>query len=233
MKEAFRHLYMPAKNLLGNIKDHTKSLHYYKYARKNIECQCSLCKCPYQGNMNYSFVYICEERKVIYYDVPKCASTTIRKEIFNNNNELSLANPCLELNRYFKFSFVRNPWDRMVSNWKMFTNKPYRIKQLKSMTDDDLSKFGNFIRFAAEIKNHHWQPQSLFLPDKLDYVGKVESFDKDFNYVLTMIGEKAKKTKKLNATTRDSYWNYYTPELKSIVAEMYAEDIKRFGYSYE
>ena len=214
MKQTVHRIYKPTKKLFISIKDNATASHYYKYARKNIECQCPLCKCPSQGAMKYSFVYICEERKIIYYDIPKCASTTIREEIFNNNNKLSMSNPSLELNKYFKFSFVRNPWDRMVSNWKMFTNKPYRIKQLKSMTSKDVSKFKNFIRFARERKNHHWQPQYLFLPDKLDYLGKVENFREDFSYVLSMIGENPREVKKHNTTKRDSYWNYYTPELE-------------------
>lgn len=182
--------------------------------------------------MKYSFVYVCEKRSFIYYDIPKCASSTIRKEVFDSNNECSLHNPDRALSEYFKFTFVRNPWARMVSNWKMFTNQPYRIRQLKSMTTRDLSDFEDFVHFASETKNHHWQPQVLYLPDDLDFIGRVETFDTDFKKLLTTIGEPPRQVSKSNVTSKGKYWGYYTPALADFVAEMYAEDIKRFGYTF-
>ncbi len=170
---------------------------------------------------------------MIYYDIPKCASSTIRMEIFNKDNSFSMRNPTKELHTYFKFSFVRNPWDRMISNWKMFTSLPGRIKQLKSMTSKDLSDFEKFVHFASETKNHHWQPQFLYIPDNLDFIGRLETFDEDFNKLLSTIGDRPRKTSKLNATNKGEYWKYYTPALVDFVAEMYSEDIRKFGYKFE
>lgn len=207
--------------------------YYYKFAQKNIQCDCPLCKCPSRNRMQYSFVYICENRNLIYYDIPKCASTTIRKEIFKKDNDLSLINPEKDLNEYLKFTFVRNPWDRMVSNWKMFTTRTHRIKKLNSMTSKDVSKFEDFVYFANRIKNHHWQPQVLYLPDKLDFIGKVESFNEDLNELFRILGERSKQLPRLNVTARRAYWEYYTPSLIDFVAGMYSEDIKEFGYEFD
>lgn len=206
--------------------------YYYKYAQDNIQCDCPLCRCPSRNTMRYSFVYICEKRNLIYYDVPKCASSTIRKVLFNNGHQLSLQNPQKDLQKYFKFSFVRNPWNRIVSNWKMFTTQSFRIEQLKSMTSQDVSKFEDFVYFADSMKNHHWQPQILYLPDQLDFVGKLESFNEDFSNLCNTIGEKPHEIKKINSITKLPYWEYYTPSLVEFVSEMYAEDIKKFGYKF-
>jgi hypothetical protein len=183
--------------------------------------------------MRYSFVYICEKRKLIYYDVPKCASSTIRKELFGNDNALSMINPKRDLKEYFKFTFVRNPWDRMVSNWKMFTSQASRIKQLKSMTSQDVSKFEDFVYFANRIRNHHWQPQVLYLPEKMDFIGRFEAFERDFERLCFYIGEKPWKVAKLNVTKRGPYYKYYTPSLVNYVAEIYSEDIRKFGYKFK
>jgi len=164
--------------------------------------------------------------------VPKCASSTIREVLFQTNNAKSLVDPKHDLESYFKFSFVRNPWDRMVSNWKMFTTQALRIKQLKSMTSKDLSKFDEFVRFAIETKNHHWQPQVLFLPDKLDYLGKLENFDNNFASVCEHIGVQRSQVSKKNATNRKPYWEYYTPQVVELVSELYAKDIEVLGYTY-
>ncbi|MFT7686576.1 MAG: hypothetical protein ACI9FB_001921 [Candidatus Azotimanducaceae bacterium] len=205
---------------------------YYEYARKHIECHCPKCFCPHRGTNKYSFVYVCEERKFIYYDVPKNASTTIRQELFDQNLAFSMQDPQRNLQEYFKFAFIRNPWDRMVSNWKMFTTQEFRIEQLRSMTGENVSSFADFVHFSAQKANHHWQPQVLYMPDELDFVGRVDLFHNDFNSVLNTIGCNERMLSKSNVTERKEYWYYYTPELVDYVAEIYSTDIERFGFSF-
>lgn len=208
--------------------------YYYKYAQDNIPCECPLCFCPSRNKRKYSFVYICEKRKIKYFDTPKCASTTIRNALFKNNNVKSLVDPKDEKENYFNFTFVRNPWDRIVSNWKMFTTQPFRIKQLKSMTDENLSKFEDFVRFSIKVKNHHWQPQVLFLPEKLDFIGKLENFKEDFYKLYSKLNiEFVKNVAKNNTTKRKPYWVYYNSSIAELVSEIYSEDIKRFGYKFD
>ena len=205
----------------------------YKYARKRIPCACPRCSCPARAAGRYSFVYVSEPLRLIYYDVPKCASTTIRNVLFQNDNALSLADPRNERSSYFSFTFVRNPWSRMVSNWKMFTTQSARIRQLKSMTDEDLSRFDDFVDFAIRVPNHHWQPQVLFLPEPVDFVGRVENFEADFCRVLERHGLENPVTESLNVTDHKPYSAYYTDGLVDKVADFYAEDIRTFGYEFK
>lgn len=209
------------------------SPHYYRYAQKNIQCHCPACRCPYQKSFLFSFVYIDEGRRLMYFDIPKCASSSIRKSFFDNNVSLSMHNPKKRLNEYFKFTFVRNPWDRMVSNWKMFTTQPFRIKQLKTMTDKDLTNFKDFVNFTTQTENHHWQPQFLYLPENPDFIGRLETFNEDLSRLLSAIGKEAIQVNQINKTVRKRYHEYYTPTLVDLVGEMYSEDIRRFGYTFE
>ncbi|NWK56809.1 sulfotransferase family 2 domain-containing protein [Verrucomicrobiaceae bacterium N1E253] len=206
--------------------------HYYQYAKERIACDCSKCKCPAQSACSYSFVYIDERSKLMYFDVPKAASTTIRKAFFKNKAMASLRNPRKELDQYYKFTFVRNPWDRMVSNWKMFTTQPSRMKQLEVMTNADLSDFESFVSFAIDCPNHHWQPQALFTPEPLDFVGKLESFDEDMNRLLSHLGRTPLALGKQNSTRRKGYRDYYSPTLVEVVADYYRRDIESFGYEF-
>ena len=55
------------------------SPYYYVYAQRHIQCQCPTCKCPSQEALAYSFVYIDEAQRLMYFAIPKCASSTIRQ----------------------------------------------------------------------------------------------------------------------------------------------------------
>jgi len=218
--------------MLRQLLFRLRTPHYYKQARRDIPCDCPLCNCPSSGKGKYSFVYICEPRRLVYFDIPKCASTSIRMALFQSDNSLSLINPKQKMSHYFKFTFVRNPWDRMVSNWKMFTTVPFRIVQLKAMINANMLAFEDFVFFAKRAHNHHWQPQVHFLPEKLDFVGRVETFEKDFGELCSKARIGLKTVDKKNAITGLPYWEYYTPSLVEVVREMYSEDIKRFGYRF-
>ena len=86
---------------------------YYNYAQENIHCECPRCFCPGAGGKQYSFVYVNEKSNFIFYDVPKAASSFIRKKLIDSDKEtqsqMSLIDPQNDLNQYFKFAFVRNP----------------------------------------------------------------------------------------------------------------------------
>jgi len=213
----------------------------YIYARHHIPCRCSLCRCPAVKGQEgaYSFTYINEANRYIYFDVPKAASTTLRATFFDNNNAYSMVNPVKELGHYYKFSFVRNPWGRMLSNWKMFTTQPFRMRQLAAMTEPNqelfasLREFPNFVRFACDIPNHHWAPQTLYVPETVDFVGRLENFTEDFSVVSTRLGvTHSKEPPHLNRTKPASYLDYYTAELRDLVGRYYADDIERFDFSF-
>jgi hypothetical protein len=169
----------------------------------------------------------------MYYDIPKCASSTIRSFFFDNDNGYSLVNPKEGHRSYLRFTFVRNPWDRMVSNWKMFTTQPFRIRQLRSMTDRDLSKFEDFVVFAGSTRNHHWLPQSVFLPGGTDFIGRLENFESDFKKLCQLVGCDAGNVPHENSREKHRhYTSFYTSALIERVADMYSDDIRQFGYAF-
>lgn len=229
-------------NTVENVKKFAKEIlfslnkpYYYKYAEENIPCECPICPCPSGGKSkerNYGFAYVSESPKFIYFSIPKSASGTIRKTLFPEGNIATKVNPKESSDKYFKFTFVRNPWSRIVSNWTMFTKYTGRIRQLQSMTNEDLSNFEDFVNFAKKANNHHWVPQVLFLPEEPDFIGRVENFNEDFSKLCHQLGIDIELPPKTGSSEHKPYWEYYTPSLVETVGEMYAEDIERFGYTF-
>ncbi len=208
---------------------------YFRYAVDNIPCDCDLCKCPAvrRKNGKYSFVYINEELKVIYFNVPKAASSTVRRCLFNCDNDFSMVDPKKDVSDYFSFTIVRNPWDRMVSLWKMFTTVGFRIEQMRSMYDNKIKDFRHFLQITSKINNHHWQPQILFLPEKCTFIGKTENLQNDMDIVYDKLGLKRIKIPRANTTNHSHYSKYYDDEARQFVAERYKEDISIFDYKFE
>lgn len=133
-------------------------------------------------------------------------------------------------NTYFKFSFVRNPWSRMLSEYKYRKNCNMKwecwLKDVCSVKDTD--------RFDDKIR--HIKPQYDFLFDQnkqlVDFIGRFENLQQDFNIVCDRIGIERKKLPYRNRSKHKHYTEYYDEETKQIVADRYAKDIEYFGYSY-
>jgi hypothetical protein len=138
----------------------------------------------------------------------------------------------VDLDGYFKFLFVRNPWARLVSHfhggWQhnpTLYRKDYTFKDYVSyITSPDLIN-----------SNRHWFVQSSNLPlGDMNFIGKLENFENDFSFVCQKIGVTEKPFLHINKSTKkyEDYTLYYDKETRKMVAERYAEDINNFGYKF-
>ena len=139
-------------------------------------------------------------------------------------------------NEYFTFSFVRNPWDKMLGHymWR---------KQISSNTckGDDLSFRDWVLEFENNIKGpgalgDKGLPQygQLFLDNVqlVDFIGKFENLQEDFNTICDKIGIPQQQLPHKNKTKHKHYTEYYDDETREIVAENYARDNEYFGYKF-
>ena len=139
-----------------------------------------------------------------------------------------------EFDSIYKFAFVRNPWDRVVSMHRYLTRSEMA--------------FEDFVKKVLLNKNstlsYFTKPQTFYTKDplnrlKLDYIGKFESLREDIEVIKKNIGMPSAKLPHLNQSKgaalepgTNSYRKLYTPETREIVRELYLQDICEFGYSF-
>jgi len=142
-----------------------------------------------------------------------------------------------DLDTYFKFAFVRNPWDRLVSGWK--NRIAGKIAQGPKWYGTISKNFDGLIDFLETLDltqcDPHFRLQTCLIPlEAVDFLGRFETFDSDFKKVLAQLDIKsAIKLHRKNATkNRHPYQHYYTPELRDRVAKLYQQDIEALGYEF-
>ncbi|MAN26644.1 MULTISPECIES: sulfotransferase family 2 domain-containing protein [Mesonia] len=145
--------------------------------------------------------------------------------------------------KYFKFTFVRNPWDRLVSTY-FFLKKGGVTEKDRIWAEKNIMHYESFEDFVKQwltIENIHnslhFQPQYSFIENKfgeidMDFIGRFENLDNDFMYVASKLGIN-RKLKKTNKSIRNkNYKSYYSRETKEIVNKVYQKDICLFKYTF-
>jgi hypothetical protein len=191
-----------------------------------------------------------DEKKAIFIHIPKCAGISINTSLFGNLagghkrlDDYILIFGVEDFTNYFKFTFVRNPWDRVVSAY-FFLKKGGLNEHDRKFFENQLSQYDGFSEFVRGwltkeniYKYHHFKPQLFFLTDKynkvsVDYIGYFENIEADFAYIAEKIGVE-NQLKKENSVKRKDYRLFYEEDTKKIVADVYEDDIQAFNYSFD
>jgi len=227
---------------------------------------------------------VCDDHKILFCPIPKVACTTLKIAIWAATHphpippddphgfikrQLGLhryngrrANEIVRSSKYFKFTFVRNPWSRLVSGFlNKFVNrlKPPGLQIINKLRISSNSiRFRNFVYFLqsedASKFDRHWRPQVKYLGNTpFDFIGKFEHLQEDFSLVARRLSlnpqlEHRNRTEyafgntecvadftaaKLNDLQAfPPYQFFYTPELIEIVGKIYSGDIEAFGYDF-
>jgi len=151
---------------------------------------------------------------------------------------------------FYKFSFVRNPWARLVSEYRYRNYLSH--KSFKDFVMNKLPAPGR------DDKYRHVMPQTEMLYDKegnllVDFVGKFERLQQDFGRVcehlgftdssLPHINSSDKKSRELRRKMRNflycngendlrSYVDFYDDETREYITDLYRTDIENFDYSF-
>jgi hypothetical protein len=130
---------------------------------------------------------------------------------------------------FFKFTFVRNPWDWQVSLYHFILDRPHNPGH------EATKAMGSFRSFVLSREGSTFT-QTGCLTDAdgnllVDFVGKFEHLDLDFGLVCEKVGISA-RLPHINKMQRSGYRDYYDNETRDLTAKLYAEDIERFGYTF-
>jgi hypothetical protein len=132
----------------------------------------------------------------------------------------------------FKFGFVRNPWERVISYYHYVLRHPNhkRHKRARSLGGVD-----SFVQWACAAGKMYSQADML-VDDQdnllVDYVGRFESLSDDFQRVCDRL-QISVTLPHVNKSNYGDYRSYYNPRTRQVVAETCRKDIEFFGYSFD
>jgi len=137
-----------------------------------------------------------------------------------------------EFDRYFKFSFVRNPWDRVYSWYRGVVRDGLLRKQMK--LENQIS-FDDFIKQYEHI----WplNPQTYWLKNHrgqicMDFIGRFENLNTDFAKVCKELAISDTTLPHLLESGIVPYKEIYSATTKDFIYKKYREEINLFGYEY-
>lgn len=200
---------------------------------------------------------------VFYNRIPKAGNSTVVGNLYmlKNNKEIT---PTIENIRYakksflipsqlkynevscfsdlFKFTFVRNPYSRVLS---AYLDKVHN-KNKKKFNSVTFLDFLLYLEQEGLYSNQHWVPQKslLLIPMKeFDLIGKIENFNNDFELIINEIYRKnpsyclyndnnMNKIKFAPHSTNacEKLKQYYDEKTFDVVSRLYKDDFEAFGY---
>jgi hypothetical protein len=145
-----------------------------------------------------------------------------------------------QFDEYFKFAFVRNPWDRLASFYR-YRGYDWRCS---------FSRFVLYHLPKQVEKDLFLCPQVEFVHDKngkplVDFIGRFEALDADFATACRHIGIVEAGLPHVNNSRKSGlglkgwlkrralpYRDMYDSRSRKLVADMYEVDIEAFKYSF-
>lgn len=146
---------------------------------------------------------------------------------------------------YHSFAFVRNPWDRFVSLYHYLATMTPRHRWYRANAEiaAEVRRCHGFADFCRRFPawphrdNYHFWPQRRWIADPhgrplVDFVGRFERLQRDFDRVCRRLGLPATPLSRLNGSRHRPYRAYYDHETKKIVAALWRTDLEAFGYAW-
>ena len=204
----------------------------------------ALSKLPFLPSSHRYNITVCHEKRFVWFRVAKAGTRTIYDLLAKSHVSLDAKHPygifypVRAYQNYFKFAFVRNPWDRLVSCWR---NKVVDNNHFDFSTPEltKMREFSNFVDFVSGLNTENCDPHlrlqcRLIDLNQIDYLGRLESMDKDLFEVFRILDIPLMDIERRNVSSdRNPYWYYYDNELVEKVYKIYCRDIQIFGYDYQ
>lgn len=193
-------------------------------------------------------------KKFIFFHIPKTAGRSLLNYFFGRDfrdtHRISLSLSKLKKEKYsdyFAFTFVRNPWDRLVSMYHHYLKGGNN-----KLIDKDIGRCLRKMTFEGLVRNlwiadklipHFGEIECLLMPqtdylyvNKLfvpDFVGRFENLQNDIYKVCDILSLEKRSIVHKNKSTHDHYVEYYNDTTREIVSDFYKRDIEVFNYKFK
>lgn len=185
------------------------------------------------------------KKKFIFVHIPKAAGTSVRVAL----GEPKIGRQHLpwwiyqqaspkRFDEYYKFAFVRDPLERALSGYKYLKSGGNKSGDL--IVSQYLKRYKSFNDFVeCELLNgnmiYHpiFRPQSWYLCDwngdiRVDYIGRFENLENDFNHIMKNMGLKQSGLPNINKSNgSDEVVSNYS---KVLIKKIYKDDYILFDY---
>lgn len=203
---------------------------------------------------------ISHSHRCIFVHIPKTAGNSINRVFgIDWQDHKDLQRYFDELPRevftaYFKFAIVRNPWDRLLSdyNYQVKKSRAPASKLYVFAADGSKRNFAEWAETALSAPDrygagdwggsvsphiHRWSPQIDWITadgeTRVDFVAHLERLPEDFRFVRHQLGLPPVRLPHRNRRLHWHYSHYYDRTTRELVAAYYARDIAQFGYEFE
>lgn len=196
--------------------------------------------------------------KYVFIHIPKCAGSSIHVALRKLHERASLP---IDPRRYhkhakavdvrrvlgktwidcFKFSFVRNPWDLMVSSYHWWLEYAGQFHALAEQAAA-VRSLGSFERFVGSpsgsdmLNEQHGRDLLDWLEDDtdiiVDFVGRYENLDPDWRHICEALKVDVVPLTRENRVERADYRSFYNDRSRAVVADRFARTIAHFGYEF-
>lgn len=211
------------------------------------------------GMINYKYNFI-------YFRIKKAANSTIVATLYNAETSKQInslkelqyikdnyyikpsdlsKNEVKKISNYYCFSFVRNPYSRILSSYlnKIKLNEDEKGDNIarflgkESYLEVSFEDFLTYLENGGIYKNAHWAKQYDLLPIPLEdfnYIGKTENLNQDLTHVLEEIFGKPYPiiSVKEHGTGASQLIKEIRYKTKKRIYELYRSDFDIFGYAF-
>lgn len=205
------------------------------------------------------------EHKILFVHIPKTGGQTVCKilnipkgskkhyywksdknEIDYGHATIKQLSELINLDDYYKFTFIRNPYDRLVSEYF------FRIKNISAKNSvlklKQKTSFNEFVKQVYELHKRRFNSKHYFITHyipqydyinidgdiKVDDVYRYEEFENNVRKIINEFNLKDEIPKKnISKNKKSDYMEYYNMETKKMVNEIYETDFFRFNYNFD
>jgi hypothetical protein len=184
------------------------------------------------------------KKDFVFIHIPKTAGTSITKiigEPFQKHNTAKVVIDTIGRKQWenaYKFSVVRNPWDK-VHSWYKFRvmhdqskmkSRPISFKDWVACTYGEPKDPYYYYRAREFMPQVEWWKNENDVIE-MDRIIRFENLAEEFNEVANIVGIES-KLPHINKTESTNYRDHYDEETKKIIEDWFREDIEMFGYKF-